>query len=154
MGGSRPSAPTYFRQTPTAPIIYQTIQSQKGWDAADDFIKRLRSDRDAIVKDQASVLGAQNAAAYAREKSKYQSAATTPDNPIWEAESTARSKVSQADSAGDKAYTQTLALSDQNKQAEQKKQSSEDSRRRASQLASLATQQGSAYTPPKPSGSK
>jgi len=154
MGGSRGSAPTYFRQTPTAPIIYQTIQSQEGWDAADDFLKRLRGDRDAIVKDQASVLGAQNAAAYAREKSKYQSAATTPDNPIWEAESTARSKVSQADSAGDKAYTQTLALSDQNKQAEQKKQSSEDSRRRASQLASLATQQGSAYTPPKPSGSK
>ena len=165
MGGSRPSAPTYFRQTPTAPIIYQTIQSQKGWDAADDFIKRLRSDRDAIVKDQASVLGAQNAAAYAREKSKYQSAATTPDNPIWEAESTARSKVSQADSAGDKtylaslgksdqAYTQTLGLEDQKKQAEQNKQSSEDSRRRASQLASLATQQGSAYTPPKPSGSK
>ena len=137
MGGSRPSAPTYFRQTPTAPIIYQTIQSQKGWDAADDFIKRLRSDRDAIVKDQASVLGAQNAAAYA----------------------------SQADSAGDKtylaslgksdqAYTQTLGLEDQKKQAEQNKQSSEDSRRRASQLASLATQQGSAYTPPKPSGSK
>ena len=137
MGGSRPSAPTYFRQTPTAPIIYQTIQSQKGWDAADDFIKRLRSDRDAIVKDQASVLGAQNAAAYARE----------------------------ADSAGDKtylaslgksdqAYTQTLGLEDQKKQAEQNKQSSEDSRRRASQLASLATQQGSAYTPPKPSGSK
>jgi hypothetical protein len=53
MGGSRPSAPTYFTNKPTAPIIYQTIQSQKGWDAADDFIKRLRFDRDAIVKDQA-----------------------------------------------------------------------------------------------------
>ena len=154
MGGSRGSAPTYFRQTPTAPIIYQTIQSQEGWDAADDFLKRLRSDRDAIVKDQAAVLGASNAAAYAREKQKYQSAATTPDNPIWEAESKARSKVSLADSAGDKAYTQTLALSDQNKQAEEKKKSSEDSRRRAAQIASLATQQGSSYTPPKPSGSK
>ncbi len=154
MGGSRGSAPTYFRQTPTAPIIYQTIQSKEGWQAADDFLKKLRGDRDAIVKDQASVLGAKNAAAYASEKSKYQSAATTPDNPIWEAESKARSKVSLADSAGDKAYTQTLALSDQNKQAEQKKQSSEDSRRRAAQLASLATQQGSGYTPPKPSGSK
>ena len=40
------------------------------------------------------------------------------------------------------------------KQAEQKKQSSEDARRRATQLASLATQQGSSYNPPKPSGSK
>ena len=165
MGGSRPSAPTYFRQTPTAPIIYQTIQSQEGWDAADDFLKRLRSDRDAIVKDQTAVLGASNAAAYAREQKKYQSAATTPDNPIWESESKARSKVSLADSAGDKAYlaslgkadqtyTQTLGLADQKKQSEQKKQSSEDSRRRAAQIASLATQQGSSYTPPKPSGSK
>ena len=154
MGGSRGSAPVHYRHQPTAPIIYQTIQTQKGWDAADDFLKRLRSDRDSIVKDQASVLGAKNAASYASEKSKYQSAATTPDNPMWEAEANARSKVSQADSAGDKVYTQTLALSDQNKQAEQKKQSSEDARRRATQLASLATQQGSGYTPPKPSGSK
>jgi len=154
MGGSRGSAPVHYRHQPTAPIIYQTIQTQKGWDAADDFLKRLRSDRDSIVKDQAKSLSFKNALALADEKKKYQSAATTPDNPIWEAESKARSKVSLADSAGDKAYTQTLALSDQNKQAEQKKQSSEDSRRRAAQLASLATQQGSGYTPPKPSGSK
>ena len=69
MGGSRPSAPVHYRHQPTAPIIYQTIQSQKGWDAADDFIKRLRSDRDAIVKDQASVLGAKNQQLYADEKS-------------------------------------------------------------------------------------
>ena len=154
MGGSRGSAPVHYRHQPTAPIIYQTVQTQKGWDAADDFIKRLRADRDAIVKDQANVLGAKNAAAYADEKKKYQSAAVTPDNPMWQAEQAARSKVSAADSAGDKAYTQTLALSDQNKQAEQKKQSDEDSRRRAAQLASLAAQQGSGYEPPKPSGSK
>ena len=154
MGGSRPSAPVHYRHKPTAPIIYQTIQSQEGWDAADDFLKRLRSDRDAIVKDQAAVLGAKNQQLYADEKKKYQLAATTPDNPMWQAEQAARSKVSAADSAGDKTYTQTLALSDQKKQEEQKKQSSEDSRRRAAQLASLATQQGSGYEPPKPSGSK
>jgi hypothetical protein len=154
MGGSKPTAPTYYKNKPTAPIIYQTVQSQGGWDAADDFLKRLRGDRDAIVKDQAAVLGAANAAAYAREQKKYQSAATTPDNPMWQTEQAARSKTSLADSAGDKAYTQTLALSDQKKQAEQKKQSSEDSRRRAAGLASLAVQQGSGYTPPKPSGSK
>jgi len=165
MGGSKPTAPTYFKNKPTAPIIYQTVQSQGGWDAADDFLKRLRGDRDAIVKDQAAVLGASNAAAYAREQKKYQSAATTPDNPMWQTEQAARSKVSTADSAGDKAYlaslgksdqtyTQTLGLADQKKQEEGKKQSSEDARRRAAQLASLATQQGSGYTPPKPSGSK
>ena len=83
MGGSKPTAPTYYKNKPTAPIIYQTIQSQGGWDAADDFLKRLRGDRDAIVKDQAAVLGASNAAAYEREQKKYQSAATTPDNPMW-----------------------------------------------------------------------
>ena len=154
MGGSKPTAPTYYKNKPTAPIIYQTVQSQGGWDAADDFLKRLRGDRDAIVKDQAAVLGASNAAAYAREQKKYQSAATTPDNPMWQTEQAARSKVSQADSAGDKAYTQALTLSDQKKQGEQKKQSSEDARRRAAQLASLAAQQGSGYNPPKPSGSK
>ena len=176
MGGSRGSAPVHYRHQPTAPIIYQTVQTQKGWDAADDFIKRLRADRDAIVKDQANVLSFKNALAFADEKKKYQSAAVTPDNPMWEAEQAARSKVSAADAAGDKtylaslsardkgykgtlgasdtAYTQTLGLEDQKKQAEQKKESSEDSRRRAAQLASLATQQGSGYEPPKPSGSK
>ena len=165
MGGSKPTAPTYFKNTPTAAIIYQTKQSQGGWDSANDFLKRLRGDRDAIVKDQAAVLGASNAAAYAREQKKYQSAATTPDNPMWQTEQAARSKVSAADSAGDKAYlaslgkadqayTQTLGLADQKKQGEQKKQSSEDARRRAAQLASLAAQQGSGYNPPKPSGSK
>ena len=142
MGGSRPSAPTYFRHQPTAPIIYQTIQSQEGWDAADDFLKRLRSDRDAIVKDQASVLGAKNAAAYASEKQKYQSAATTPDNPMWEAEQAARSKVSAADSAWDKANQ--LAVSAQNMA---------DKKRRKGQLGSLQGHQGSGYNPPKPSGS-
>ena len=40
MGGSRGSAPTHYRPTPTAPIIYQKIQTQEGWDAADDFLKR------------------------------------------------------------------------------------------------------------------
>ena len=143
MGGSRPSAPTYFRHQPTAPIIYQTIQSQEGWDAADDFLKRLRSDGDAIVKDQASVLGAKNAAAYASEKSKYQSAATTPDNPMWKAEQAARSKVSAADSAWDKANQ--LAVSAKNLT---------DKKRQQTQLSSLKAQQGSGYTPPKPSGSK
>ena len=154
MGGSKPSAPVHYRHKPTAPIIYQTVQSQEGWDAADDFLKRLRSDRDAIVKDQAAVLGASNAAANAREQKKYQSAATTAENPMWQAEQTARSKISAADAAGDKAYTQTLALSDQKKQAEEKSKSTEETRRRAAALASLATQQGSGYTPPKPSGSK
>jgi len=143
MGGSRGSAPTYFRQTPTAPIIYQTIQSKEGWQAADDFLKRLRGDRDAIVKDQASVLGAKNAAAYASEKSKYQSATTTPDNPMWEAEANARRKVSEADSAWDKANQ--LAVSAKNLT---------DKKRQQTQLGSLKAQQGSGYTPPKPSGSK
>ena len=165
MGGSRPSAPVHYRQKPTAPIIYQTVQSQAGWDAADAFIKRLRGERDAIAKDQAAVLGAYNAAAYADEKKKYQSAATTTENPVWAQDQAARSKVSLADAAGDKAYlaslgksdqgyTQALGLEDQKKQAEQKKESSESARRRAAGLASLAVQQGSGYTPPKPSGSK
>ena len=143
MGGSRPSAPTYFRHQPTAPIIYQTIQSQEGWDAADDFLKRLRSDRDAIVKDQASVLGAKNAAAYASEKSKYQSAATTPDNPMWEAEQAARSKVSAADSAWDKANQLAVSAKDL-----------PDKKRQQNKLGSLQAQQGASYTPPTPSGSK
>ena len=143
MGGSRPSAPTYFRHQPTAPIIYQTIQSQEGWDAADDFLKRLRSDRDAIVKDQASVLGAKNAAAYANEKSKYQSAATTPDNPMWEAEQAARSKVSAADSAWDKANQLAVSAKDLT-----------DKKRQQNKLGSLQAQQGASYTPPTPSGSK
>ena len=143
MGGSRPSAPTYFRHQPTAPIIYQTIQSQEGWDAADDFLKRLRSDRDAIVKDQASVLGAKNAAAYASEKSKYQSAATTPDNPMWEAEQAARSKVSAADSAWDKANQLAVSAKDLT-----------DKKRQQNKLGSLQAQQGASYTPPTPSGSK
>ena len=176
MGGSRGSAPVHYRHQPTSPIIYQTIQSQKGWDSADDFLKRLRFDRDEIVKEQAKSLSFKNALALADEKKKYQSAATTPDNPMWEAEQAARTKVSAANAAGDKtylaslsaqdkgykgtlgasdtAYTQALGLKDQNKQAEQKKESSEDSRRRAAQLASLATQHGSGYEPPKPSGSK
>ena len=143
MGGSRPSAPTYFRHQPTAPIIYQTIQSQEGWDAADDFLKRLRSDRNAIVKDQASVLGAKNAAAYASEKSKYQSAATTPDNPMWEAEQAARSKVSAADSAWDKANQLAVSAKDLT-----------DKKRQQNKLGSLQAQQGASYTPPTPSGSK
>ena len=143
MGGSRPSAPTYFRHQPTAPIIYQTIQSQEGWDAAADFLKRLRSDRDAIVKDQASVLGAKNAAAYASEKSKYQSAATTPDNPMWEAEQAARSKVSAADSAWDKANQLAVSAKDLT-----------DKKRQQNKLGSLQAQQGASYTPPTPSGSK
>ena len=187
MGGSKPSAPVHYRHKPTAPIIYQTIQSQEGWDAADDFLKRLRSDRDAIVKDQAAVLGASNAAAYAREQKKYQSAATTAENPMWESEQAARSKISAADAAGDKtylaslstrdkgykgklsgtdtAYTQALGLEDQKRQQtllseDQKRQkeergiSAEEARKRAIQLASLVTQQGSGYEPPKPSGSK
>jgi len=143
MGGSRGSAPVHYRHQPTAPIIYQTIQTQKGWDAADDFLKRLRSDRDSIVKDQASVLGAKNAASYASEKSKYQSAATTPDNPMWKKEADARSKVSAADSAWDKANQ--LAVSAKNLT---------DKKRQQNQLGSLKAQQGSGYEPPKPSGSK
>ena len=143
MGGSRGSAPTYFRQTPTAPIIYQTIQSKEGWQAADDFLKRLRGDRDAIVKDQAKTLSFKNALALADEKKKYQAAATTPDNPMWEAESNARRKVSEADSAWDKANQ--LAVSAKNLT---------DKKRQQTQLSSLKAQQGSGYTPPKPSGSK
>ena len=154
MGGSKPSAPVHYRHKPTAPIIYQTIQSQEGWDAADDFLKILRSDRDAIVKDQAAVLGAKNQQLYADEKKKYQSAAVTADNPMWKSEQAARSKLLAADAAGDKAYVQAVTLEDQKKQAEQKSKSTEDSRRRAAQLASLAVQQGSGYEPPKPSGSK
>ena len=143
MCGSRGSAPTYFRQTPTAPIIYQTIQSKEGWQAADDFLKRLRGDRDAIVKDQAKTLSFKNALALADEKKKYQAAATTPDNPMWEAESNARRKVSEADSAWDKANQ--LAVSAKNLT---------DKKRQQTQLSSLKAQQGSGYTPPKPSGSK
>lgn len=143
MGGSKPSAPVHYRHKPTAPIIYQTIQSQEGWDAADDFLKRLRSDRDAIVKDQAAVLGAKNAAAYASEKQKYQSAATTPDNPMWEAEQAARSKVSAADSAWDKANQLAVSAKDLT-----------DKKRQQNKLGSLQAQQGASYTPPTPSGSK
>ena len=154
MGGSRPTAPTIYRPTPTAPIVYQKVQSQGGWDAAAGFLKYLRGERDKIASEQAKVLDTSYQTALANEAAKRKLAGTTAENPIWEAESTARSKVSQADSAGDKAYTQALTSSDQKKQTEQNKQSSEDTRRRAAQLASLATQQGSGYTPPKPSGSK
>ena len=47
-----------------------------------------------------------------------------------------------------------IFLTTTQKQAEQKKESRESARRRAAGLASLAVQQGSGYTPPKPSGSK
>ena len=143
MGGSRGSAPTYFRQTPTAPIIYQTIQSKEGWQAADDFLKRLRGDRDAIVKDQAKTLSFKNALALADEKKKYQAAATTPDNPMWEAEQAARSKVSAADSAWDKANQLAVSAKDLT-----------DKKRQQNKLGSLQAQQGASYTPPTPSGSK
>jgi hypothetical protein len=154
MGGSRPSAPTHYRPTPTAPIIYQKIQSKEGWEAADSFLKRLRGERDKIASKQAKVLDTSYQTALANEAAKRKTAGTTPDNPMWQTEQAARSKVSAADAAGDKVYMQNLTVSDQKKQTEQKKQSSEDARRRAAQLASLAGQQGSGYEPPKPSGSK
>ena len=141
MGGSRGSAPTIHRPTPTAPIIYQKIQSQEGWDAADDFLKRLRGERDKIAGDQAKVLDTSYQTALANEAAKRQTAATTADNPIWQKEQAARHKTSASDTAWDKANQ--LAVSAQNMA---------DRKRQKGQLGSLQGNQGSGYTPPKPSG--
>ncbi len=146
MGGSRGKGPVHYRHQPTAPIIYQTVQTQEGWDAADRFIKQLKSDRQAIINEQAKVIGtdAEQAARQKRyldqEKAQYQAASVTPDNPIWQAEQAKRHQVS----AGDTVW-------DESNQALVQKKSKEDVKRQATKLAQLALQQGSGYTPPKPS---
>ena len=142
MGGSRGSAPTHYRPTPTAPIIYQKIQTQEGWDAADDFLKRLRGERDKIACEQAKVLDTSYQTALANEAAKRKTASTTADNPIWQQEQAARHKTSAADTAWDQANQ--LAVSAQNMA---------DKKRQKGQLGSLQGHQGSGYNPPKPSGS-
>ena len=147
MGGRAPSPPVHYKHTPTAPIIYQTVQSPEGWKAADDFIKQLKSDRQSIVDQQALIVGTPAEQA-ARQKSYLsdqkaraaQANQITPDNPIWSTEQAKRVPVSLADSAWDLA----------NQQAVEKK-SKEDVKRQATKLAGLALQQGSGYEPPKPS---
>tara|TARA_R100000781_G_scaffold88921_1_gene54721 strand:+ start:1527 stop:1955 length:429 start_codon:yes stop_codon:yes gene_type:complete len=141
MGGSRGSAPTHYRHKPTAPIIYQKIQGQAGWDAADDFLKRLRGERDKIAGEQAKVLDSNYQTALTNEAAKRQAASTTQDNPIWAKEQAARHKISQADSAWDQANQ--LAISAKNLT---------DKKRQKGQLGSLQGQEGASYTPPKPSG--
>ena len=141
MGGSRGSAPTHYRPTPTAPIIYQKIQSPEGWKAADDFIKRLRGERDKIASEQSKVLDTSYQTALANEAAKAKLAGTTPDNPIWEKEQAARHKTSAADTAWDQANQ--LAISAQNMA---------DRKRQKGQLGALQGDQGSGYNPTKPSG--
>ena len=141
MGGSRGSAPTHYRPTPTAPIIYQKIQSPEGWKAADDFLKHLRSERNKIASEQAKVLDTSYQTALANEAAKRKLAGTTADNPIWQQEQAKRHQISAADSAWDKANQ--LAVSAKNLS---------DKKRQESQLGSLQGQQGASYTPPKPSG--
>ena len=143
MGGSRPTAPTIYRPTPTAPIVYQKKQSQGGWDAAAGFLKYLRGERDKIASEQAKVLDTSYQTALANEAAKRKLAGTTAENPIWQQEQAKRHQVSAADTAWDKANQ--LAVSAKNLT---------DKKRQESQLGSLQGQQGASYTPPKPSGSK
>jgi hypothetical protein len=147
MGGSKGSSPVHYKHRPTAPIIYQTVQSQGGWDAADAFIKQLKTDRQSIIDRQALIVGtpAEQAArqkTYLGEQKARAALANqiTPDNPIWSTEQAKRVPVSLADSAWDLA----------NQQAVEKK-SKEDTKRQATKLAGLALQKGSGYEPPKPS---
>jgi hypothetical protein len=106
MGGSKGSSPVHYKHKPTAPIIYQTVQTQEGWDAADRFIKQLKSDRQSIIDQQALVVGTPTEQA-ARQKSylsdqKARAALAnqiTPDNPIWATEQAKRVPISLADSA-------------------------------------------------------
>ena len=131
MGGRAPSPPVHYKHTPTAPIIYQTVQSQGGWDAADAFIKQLKTDRQSVIDQQALVVGTPAEQA-ARQKSYLsdQKARAALANQI----------TPDADSAW------YLA----NQQAVEKK-SKEDTKRQATKLAGLALQKGSGYEPPKPS---
>ena len=43
--GSRPSAPTIYRPTPTAPVIYQSVIPEEDFQRTTDYINELKGER-------------------------------------------------------------------------------------------------------------
>ena len=102
MGGRAPSS-TRYMPTPTAPIIYQTVQSPEAWQAAKDYYKDLESQRTALIAEQEGILGtaadqAKRQEGYKKQSDYWKSIANTTQDPNWwSKEQEDRSKVSKAD---------------------------------------------------------